>query len=120
MEENFCPTHKVVKLEPGTFVFSVGTLLQSTGEGYYKSQFGHRKYVPDEYLQKITEGEKMNIQVPAQDVKDIMAALLHGSQSPHHPRCSNKKTNHCDCHVQKCWNALEALRKLTSGNPNLA
>lgn len=45
--------------------------------------------------------------------QQIEAALQHASQSEHHPHCGllKQKSNHCDCHVQKCKDALGALRK---------
>lgn len=43
-------------------------------------------------------------------------ALLHASQSEHHPRCGLKKNGiRCTCHVQKCKDALAALRE--TGEP---
>lgn len=51
-QEEFKPTHEVIAKEPGTFVFSIGEKLQHIGHGYYKSQYGHRKFVDDMYLKK--------------------------------------------------------------------
>lgn len=53
MESEFKPTHKVVKLEPGILVFSVGVLLQHIVADYYKTEYGSIKAVDGKYLEAL-------------------------------------------------------------------